>query len=313
MAPSTWSSLITAIFLIGLGGWFFRRWVLSENAKDIRDFRRWANWIAIFSAALILLSAVPFAIILPNSPSLRDVAGTAYAFGPLALTVSVTLASIFYSVGDWYDFAQRFRTLGITDARPNRKGRQADRAVHWQNVLSRTENRAVIVGVTLGGWFDTSWQDTRNTLLAVLPKAEIQVLLADPAKWGFRLRAEDPGELAEAQHAERPGPRAKKVYDRIKDVLTDPDFLPHIQSGRLTFYIYSMTPVSVVWVDEVIYFTPYLPYVSDSDCPEFSISRSGQMGLAISNAINSLIRRATKIETAADAAGYAGQCEQAPS
>lgn len=48
---------------------------------------------------------MPFATITPDWPSFKDIASAAGVIGPLTLTVSLTLASIFYSVGDWYDAA----------------------------------------------------------------------------------------------------------------------------------------------------------------------------------------------------------------
>jgi hypothetical protein len=305
MNVTTWWALVTTVILIGIGGWFFRRWIMTAEARQLQDFRRWTSRTALISAVLIIISAIPFATVLPTKDGFKDFAAAANAIGPLALTVSVTLATIFYSVGDWYEAAQRFRTLGILDARPDRRGRQADRAVHWQNVLSHTQNRAVITGVTLGGWFVAGWEDTRATLLEVLPRANVQVLLTHPQSPGFRLRADDPGEQNEAEYAERAPARAHRVYERIASIFEDQQFLPHLEAGRLSFYVYPMTPISVVWVDEMIYFTPYLPYFSDKACPEFSVSRGGQMGLTIANAIERVIQNANKIESAQTAADLA--------
>jgi hypothetical protein len=296
MNASTWWALGVTLVLIVLGGAFFRYWVMSGAIRRLEDFRRWTGLTALLAALFVLVAAIPFATVFPKQEGLKDVAAAANAIGPLALTVSVTLATIFYSIGDWYEAAQRFRLLGIIDARPDRRGRQADRAVHWQDVLARTQNRAVIAGVTLGGWFDADWEDTRASLLAVLPRATVQVLLADPQSAGFRVRADDPGEQNEAAFAERGRARAQRVYDRIASILQDPQFQPHLDQGRLSFYVHPMTPISVVWVDELIYFTPYLPYVSDKACPEFSINRGGLMGLGIANAIEELIRNSTKID-----------------
>jgi len=70
-----------------------------------------------------------------------------------------------------------------------------------------------------------------------------------------------------------------------------------------------MTPISVVWVDDMIYFTSYLPYVSDKACPEFSISRGGLMGLAIGNAIEGLIQNSTPVTDAEMARDLAAACQ----
>jgi hypothetical protein len=298
MIVTTWWALIATAVFIGIGGWFFRRWIMTAEIRRLDDFRRWTKRTAFIAAALIIISSIPFATIIPTKDAFKDFAAVANAIGPLTLMVSVTLAAIFYSVGDWYEAAQRFRTLGILNAHPDRRGRQADRAVHWQNVLAGTRNRAVLTGVTLGGWFVTGWEDTRATLLGVLPRANVQILLTHPQSPGFRVRADDPGEQSEAEQAERAPARAQRVYERIASIFEDQQFQPHLDAGRLSFYVYPMTPISVVWVDEMIYFTPYLPYFSDKACPELSINRGGQMGFTIANAIERVIQNADKIESA---------------
>jgi len=233
MNASTWWALAATIILIALGALFFRRRVMMGQVRRLEDFRRMTGWTALLAAVLIIISAIPFTTIAPKHDGFKDIATFANAFGPLVLTVSVTLAAIFYSVGDWYQAAQRFRLLGLKDARPDRRGRQADRAVHWQDVLAGTQNRMVVTGVTLGGWFVAGWEDTRQNLLTVLPHATVQVLLADPTSPGFRVRADDPGEQSEATHADRAPARARRVYERIATILQDADFQPHLMSGDL--------------------------------------------------------------------------------
>lgn len=308
MNASTWWALGATIILIFSGGLVFWRRVILGDVKQLKDFQRWTRWAAVAAALLIIISAIPFVTILPQYEGFKDIAAFANAFGPLALMVSATLAAIFYSVGDWYEAAQKFRQLGLKEARPDRAGRQADRAVHWQNVLGSTQNRMVITGVTLGGWFVAGWEDTHANLLAVLPRATVQVLLADPNSPGFRVRADDPGEQNEAARSDRAPERARKVYEQIALILQDPAFQPHLNEGKLCFYVYPMTPISVVWVDDTIYFTSYLPYVSDKACPEFTITCTGLMGLAIANAIEGLIRNSTKITTVEMARHLAAAC-----
>ncbi|MGE0165718.1 MAG: hypothetical protein AB7S71_21530, partial [Dongiaceae bacterium] len=77
---------------------------------------------------------------------------------------------------------------------------------------------------------------------------------------------------------------------------------------RLSFSAYGMTPLSVVWADDDIYFAAYLPFVSDSDCPEFTINRRGVMGSAITVAIEELLRNAARIETVEQTAQLAAAC-----
>jgi len=299
-----WGLLVTAILLI-VGGVFFWLWIVAGTARELRDFRRWTTLTAIASAVLVLFSAIPF-----DAGPLKDAAITTNTVGPLALTISVTLASIFYSAGEWFDVFQRFRLLGIKGAKADRQGRQVERNLEWQNRLRSTKNRVVISGVTLGGWFVTSWEDTSLTLLEILRRqAKVQVFLADPTKSGFRSRADDPGELAEAISGQQASQRAKEVYHQIARVFEHDQFQPHLAADRLSFHVYAATPLSIVWIDDDIHLTPYLPCVSDKACPEFTIGRLGQMGTTITSALEQLLRHSRKITTAEDARTLADQCQ----
>jgi hypothetical protein len=317
MPVTTWWGIVTTAIVVLGGAILFVRRIVYGDVKSLRDFRRLALGTAAFAAILVLFSAIPIDQIFPcqdaniqcNLPW-RDAAIVANAIGPLFLSVSVTLASIFYSAGEWYETAQRFRMLGVRDARPDRKGRQSERATHWQDVLRGTKRRFVISGITLGGWFVNGWEETRESLLAVLPKAKVQVLLAAPKSSGFIVRADDPSEATEAQKTERARPRAKRVYERIEKILGDAAFKEHLNSNQLSFYVYEVTPLSVVWADDDIYFTSYLPFTSDSACPEFTIDRKGTMGGTIAASIDDLVNHAKKITTAEDASRLAAACEE---
>jgi hypothetical protein len=256
------------------------------------------------------MATIPVATAWPHSDWLKDLSVVANAIGPLALTVSATLAAIFYAIGEWFETFQRFRLLGIVGARPDRKGRGTERSRFWQDILMNTRERIVISGTTLGGWFVTDWAgETRENLLNVLTRAQVQVLLANPTGPAFKIRADDPAEVAEAVHAQQARPRAAQVYTQIAEMLRDQDFIPHVESGRLSFYVYQQTPLSAVWADDDIYFTPYLPCKSDKACPEFTIKRTGQMGTTITNAIDRLIEQyANRIRTAGEADEFARQC-----
>jgi hypothetical protein len=89
-----------------------------------------------------------------------------------------------------------------------------------------------------------------------------------------------------------------------------PTFVHSSTSNRLSFYVYSVTPLSVVWADDEIYFAAYLPFVSDSACPEFKIDRKGAMGGTIVASIEQLVKQATKIATAEQAHQLAAACEE---
>jgi hypothetical protein len=66
----------------------------------------------------------------------------------------------------------------------------------------------------------------------------------------------------------------------------------------------------VVWADDEIYFASYLPFVSDSACPEFKIDRKGAMGGTIVASIDELVKQAKKINSAEDARQLAAACEE---
>jgi hypothetical protein len=309
MATTTWWGFRVALGLLLLGALFFGLGILGSKVKSLKSFRRWTTGTAIFAAILVLLAALPIDTVFPCSSdnnrkqtetcngSLKDAASVANAIGPLLLSVSLALASVFYSAGEWYEKFQRFRVLGINDARADRRGRQSDRARFWQDVLRKTRKRIVISGTTLGGWFFSGWEETRESLLIVLPRAKVQVLLAHPTGHGFLIRADDPGEEGESEITERARPRAQQVYDRIGRILADEQFRTYITRKQLAFYTYRLTPLSIVWADDEMYFTPYLPSVSDRACPEFTINRKSEIGDGIAQSIESLLREAEEIST----------------
>jgi hypothetical protein len=188
MPVTTWWGLLATVIILAGGASIFVRRIVYGDVKSLRDFRRLALWTALVATILVVFSAFPFDFFFPCpdgnkecNAKWRDVAIAANAIGPLVLSVSVTLASIFYSAGEWYETAQRFRMLGILDAQPDRRGRQSARAHHWQDVLRGTKRRIVISGTTLGGWFVTGWEETRDSLLAVA-KSRGSSLLGRPER-----------------------------------------------------------------------------------------------------------------------------------
>jgi hypothetical protein len=195
------------------GGCFFVYGVFYGRVKSLKAFRKWTAWSALVAAILVLFAALPIDRLFPSSAfrdDLKDIGVVANSLGPLLLSVSIALASIFYSAGEWYDHFQKFRALGITDAREDRQGRQAERSMHWQRVLSDTKIRFVVSGVTLGGWFDAGFQDTRDNFLTIARFATIDVLLAHPNEAGFNARADDPAEEKEAALTENARDRAQR-------------------------------------------------------------------------------------------------------
>jgi len=286
MATTTWWGLAVTAVLVFLGALFFGIGIIGSQVKSLHSFRRWTIGTAVFAAVLVLLAAVPVDKVFPCpgatlptcNAKLKDASAVANAIGPLLLSVSLALASVFYSAGEWYEKFQRFRVLGIDDARADRRGRQSERGLHWQNVLRGTKRRIVISGTTLGGWFYTGWEETRESLLMVLPRVRVEVLLEHPNGAGFAIRADDPGEMAEARATELARPRARQVYAHIARIFEEDQFKIHLTWKQLTFYTYELTPLSVVWADDQSYFTPYLPSVSDSACPEFTVNRNSEIG-----------------------------------
>src|SRR5438046_2590510 len=132
MATSTWFGFGLAL-AVSVGAFFFFFGILRGKFKSIGSFRKWTLSTAIFSGALVIFAAVPIDRQFPcgpNEPSicngwLKDLSSEANAVGPLLLSVSLFLASVFYSAGEWYEKFQHFRRLGIDDARPDRRGRQS--------------------------------------------------------------------------------------------------------------------------------------------------------------------------------------------
>lgn len=317
MGNATWWGFSVAFALLLLVGLSIGIGMLGGKFKTIEQFRKWTAATAVFAGCLVLFAALPIDELLPcpapqttvcNS-SLKGASAVANALGPLLLSVSLALASVFYSAGEWYDKFQRFRALGISDAKADRRGRQSDRSREWQDRLRGTKRRIVISGTTLGGWFVAdNWEETKESLLIALVRARVQVLLAQPDGPGFGIRADDPGEEAEAEIREGARQRAQQVYSRIARIFADPDFKTHLEMKRLVFYTYELTPLSIVWSDEEMRFTPYLPSVSDRACPEFTITRKSEIGDGIAYAVENLLNIAKPIATAAEAEALASRC-----
>jgi hypothetical protein len=317
MGNATWWGFSIAFALLLLVGIFIGIGILGGKFKTIEQFRKWTAGTAVFAGFLVLLAALPIDELLPCPVSqttvcnsyLKGASAVANTLGPLLLSVSLALASVFYSAGEWYDKFQRFRVLGISDAKADRRGRRSDRSREWQDRLRETKKRIVISGTTLGGWFVAdNWEETRESLLIALASAHVQVLLAQPDGPGFSIRADDPGEEAEAKIIDRARQRAQLVYSRIAQILGDADFRTHLERKRLIFYTYGLTPLSLVWADDSMYFTPYLPSVSDSACPEFTIARKSEIAEGIAHAVENLLKTATEIATPAEAEALASLC-----
>ena len=314
MMTTLWGPSISVVFVLVFGGLFYVG-IFKGAVKSLGGFKRWTLWTATFAAVLVVAASIPVDLVCKTcrsytKSSLKDIASIGNIIGPLLLSVSTALASVFYSAGEWYDLVQRFKKLGILDATPNRQGRYSEKTKYYQDILSSANKRFWICGVTLGGWFiDREWRETKENLLIILARgSEVKVILAHPQGHGFQSRAKDPTEKADAEQTQTALTRAKSVYLRIKSVLEEPEFASYIKQGKLQFLTYHMAAVSVILSNNTIYFTPYLPYVSDRDCPEYKIDASGEMGLGIAQAVRDLVSHATVIATPDEAKELADKC-----
>jgi hypothetical protein len=123
------------------------------------------------------------------------------------------------------------------------------------------------------------------------------------------MRADDPAEVAEAAKDENARSRAKRVYDRIEQrIFAEALFQPHLTSRRLCFYVHKVTPLGLVWIDDEIFFKPYLPFIADKDCPEYQINRWGKIGVRIASSIEALLKGAEKVDTVDKVRDLAAVC-----
>jgi hypothetical protein len=187
-------------------------------------------------------------------------------FFPIVFAIGVTYISIFYTSGTWYQSFQRFRVLGIEDAEGDRRGREVSQTEHWLSELDNAKSAVTLSGVTLAGWFVTGWDSLPAKLEVTLRRVQsFDVFLMDPMDVGFKVRAEDKGETSEGRDPTKK--RMKDVLDHIKFLYTDPTIGKFLSEKKLKISLYKGTPLSSVWIDDKIYYTPYLPYVPDRQCP----------------------------------------------
>jgi hypothetical protein len=256
--------------------------VTRQNERTLEHFHTFGKRALWLAYGTLLVAVVPGlqGYIEEKLPQIRWVYETAIIFLPLLFACGITYVTIYYSSGRWYDVFSRFQRLGIVGGEPSRKGREVQQTNNWLNEIREAKESVVLSGVTLGGWFVTAWDSLPDDLFNSLNAGvKYEIYLANPEKSGFKLRAKDKGEVNEPRDSA--DKRIIDVLDHIRYFFTEDKFSNHLENLNLCFRLYSGTPLAIISIDDTIYFTPYLPFIPDRQCPLLQISRHGEFAKQI--------------------------------
>lgn len=196
--------------------------------------------------------------------------------GALLTLDSVVIAAIVtlmvgFLFGEAYITHSRFQRLGINDADPNREGRSITQNYQWMERIRQARRSLTIAGVTNGGWFVTAWPFFYEELPEILARINVfHIYFLDPRSRGFDARAKDEELAGEIKSTPE---RMRDVLTQAKSFWTDERLQPHL--AKVKIYLYRGTPLSVVKVDDTIYFAMYLPRIKDSESPELMLKVGG--------------------------------------
>ncbi|MCJ7632912.1 hypothetical protein MUP77_11045, partial [Candidatus Bathyarchaeota archaeon] len=176
--------------------------------------------------------------------------------------VGVTLLSIYYTSGEWYSVFKKFNDLGIRDGVPTRMGRDLDQNRKWMQELGKAKREVLLSGATLGGWFETAWRDFRDDLPEILKNiTRFDIFLLDPRSEESKMRAKDEMYGGEKEEDSATA-RATSALTKLKYLMSSDELKEYWKKERIRLYLYRGTPLSVMRIDENMYFVSYLPCVS---------------------------------------------------
>ena len=209
------------------------------------------------------------------------------SFLSILIGIGVTLFSIYLTSGEWYSVVKRFEYLGIENADPNRKGRDSELTAKWLSEIKKARRSIVFSGVTLAGWFVSSWGDLCVALPEVLHHVNsFEIFVLNPLSEGLIVRDEDEKIAGEAR--EFASKRLVAVLTNLRNSMSSGTLADFWKNGKIQLYLYKGTPFSVMVIDDVIYSVTYLPCISDRECPQLKLSANGSYSEHIKLAIDRL-------------------------
>jgi len=213
-----------------------------------------------------------------------------FSFFSVIIAVGLTFISISYTSGEWYLIFKRFRDLGIDDGKPDRKGQETSETSKWIDEIKKAKQRIIVSGVTLSGWFQVAWNDLLSWLPHILREVEsFEIFLLDPRTEEFQMRDNDEHQGGE-QASQTVSIRIQGVLANLKDLLSDQNFKQFFSDGKISIYLYKGTPLSLVLIDNRIYFTPYLPTIPNRNCPQLTLKSGHDFSNQIERALDRLRR-----------------------
>ncbi len=127
--------IIIVIIVIGFIVLFYK--ITNPKAKDLEDFKNWGIGSLCLFALGFIVALMPWDLAF-EPQTLSSFGKYRWAAGillPVLLAIGVTLISISYSSGRWYQVFTRFSDLGIEDANPSREGRRTESDQYWLNLV----------------------------------------------------------------------------------------------------------------------------------------------------------------------------------
>ena len=202
--------------------------------------------------------------------------------------LGVTFISIYLTSGKYYSAYRRFKDLGIEDGDPSRRGRELELTNKWLEEIKNAKRSVTLIGVTLGGWFCTAWDDLKDQLPTILRDINsFEIYVISPFTEGFHIREKDEkrgGEISNNSAVSR----ARSVFGNLLEFICDEKLKNYWKSGKVKLYLYKGTPMSVVWIDDVMYLVIYLPYLPDKECPQMKLISGGKFAEQIKQTVERL-------------------------
>jgi hypothetical protein len=242
--------------------------------------------IRIILLVLLIVFALAYFIILYlyGDPGNSQYLGSVLLNSDSILITAIITIIVGLLFGEFYTTHLRFQHLGIINAEPERKGRESNRNIMWLDRLRKGQKSIIIAEVTNSGWFITAWTDFRNELPTILAQVEeFKFLFLNPGSGSFKTRTADEKVSGESSGTKE---RMKEVLTKVRSFWTDSTLSPHTK--KIAIYFYDGAPLSLVKVDDRIYFSIYLPAISDKEAPEMELKEEGSFCRNILKSLNEI-------------------------
>lgn len=212
--------------------------------------------IAVSGVFFLLAGAYAALLALPNV--------TAALLGVGTSLLATWIASYVLNIQEY--LRQGPIDYGLVGVWADRKGRQpADQQpINWVAEVRKTEDRCVLLGVSLSGFSIDDREDFKNVVTALTSRVKFDILLLDPNSGVAALRAEEEKLLGEDTDG--------RIRRSIKAFWEIRESLPADRRGNLRLFVYGEVPTfSLVWIDRFMIVTHYLPATRNANSPAYAL------------------------------------------